>query len=121
MWVPGSLQESDDLRGEPYLHAKSDDCGARDFSKFWRRDVGLPTLGDDSVGATSPLLDEARPIKHLGDNRLTLDRIMLTGQVVRGDPQWGFSDVPDLDPMIDSGAFIFKAYILFIDVNSLIC
>jgi hypothetical protein len=87
MWVPGSLKESDDLRGEPYLHAKSDDYGARNFSKFWRWGACLPTLGHDSVGATCPLLDEARPIKHLGNNRIMLDRIMLTGQVVRGDPQ----------------------------------
>lgn len=48
MWVPGSLQQGDnlrgDLRGEPYLHAKSDDCGACDFLKFWRCNTCLPTL-----------------------------------------------------------------------------
>jgi hypothetical protein len=85
--VPGSLKESDDLRGEPYLDAKSDDYGARNFSKFWRWSACLPTWGNDSVGATSPLLDKARPIKHLGANQITLDRIMLTGQVVRDDLQ----------------------------------
>jgi hypothetical protein len=125
MWVPGSLKESDDLRGnlrgEPYLHAKSDDYGARNFSKFWRWSACLPILGDGSVSATSPLLDEARPIKHLADNQITLDRIMLTGQVVRGDPQWEFSGAPANDPIIESGVFMLKACILFVDGNSLIC
>jgi hypothetical protein len=42
MQVPDNFKESDDLRshlrgklqGEPYLHAKSDDCGACDFRDF---------------------------------------------------------------------------------------
>lgn len=81
MGLPSSLEESDDLggnlggdlQGKAYLYAKSDDCGTRDFSEFWRCNACLPTLGNDSVGAASPLLDEIRPIKHLGDNRITLD------------------------------------------------
>ena len=90
MWVSGSFQESDDLRGDlrgaPHLHAKSDDGGACYFSKRWRCNARLPTLGNNSVGATSPLLNDARPIKHLGANRITLDRIMLTTQAVRVIP-----------------------------------
>ena len=95
------------MRGEPHLHAKSDDRGTRDFSKFWRCNACLPTLGNDSVGAASPLLDEARPIKDLGDNRIALNRIVLTGQVVRGDPQWESAGAPYLDPIIESWTFIF--------------
>lgn len=58
MWLPGGFKERDDLRGEPHLHAKSDDRGTRDFSKFWRCNTCLATLGHDSVGAAPPLLDE---------------------------------------------------------------
>src|SRR5882724_8385604 len=109
MGLPSSLKESDDLGGdlggnlggEPHLHAKSDDRGTRDFSKFWRCNTCLATLGNDSVGAASPLLDEARPVKALGDNRIALNRIVLTGQVVWGDPQWESAGAPYLDPIIE--------------------
>jgi hypothetical protein len=128
MWIPGSLQEGDDLRGhwrgnmpgEPYLHAKRDDCGARDFSQFWRWNAGLPTLGNDSVGATPPLLHEACPIKHLGDNQIMLNRIMLMEQVVGGAPQWESAGAADVDSIIESGMFIFETNILFLDRNSFI-
>jgi hypothetical protein len=91
MWVPGCLKESDDLqgnlrgdlggdlRGEPHWRAKSDDCGACYFSNFWKCNPCFATLGNNSVGAASPLLNEARPIEYLSDNRIVLNRIMLTG------------------------------------------